>query len=226
MQISGLCIFINIFFSPHEVLQPFKVYNLQKLKQNTNKNISLTTFESQILINSSILPVAARVHPPLFLPVGTSKSQSWGQPQPGCWAVGTGPPATVRGRFGCTESPSGMTVWWTETWTHVTNQTHAGIRCAVRSKARPPYWVQGQDRRLVISAMLFPFCLAGSQEEQGLECEPFGGGLRPPLLGCFAGAGLAVLPSPGRWLRTYLVHRWLGSTWNSPLVGRVKATLL
>lgn len=82
MQISELCIFINIFFSPHEVLQPFKVYNLQKLKQNTNKNISLTTFESQILINSSILPVAARVHPPLFLPVGTSKSQSWGQPQP------------------------------------------------------------------------------------------------------------------------------------------------
>lgn len=66
MQISELCIFINIFFSPHEVLQPFKVYNLQKLKQNTNKNISLTTFESQILINSSILPVAARVHPPSF----------------------------------------------------------------------------------------------------------------------------------------------------------------
>lgn len=78
----GFAFLLTFFFSPHEVLQPFKVYNLQKLKQNTNKNISLTTFESQILINSSILPVAARVHPPLFLPVGTSKSQSRGQPQP------------------------------------------------------------------------------------------------------------------------------------------------
>lgn len=151
MQISGLCIFINIFFSPHEVLQPFKVYNLQKLKQNTNKNISLTTFESQILINSSILPVAARVHPPLFLPVGTSKSQSRGQPQPVVLGCGDRASSHCRGgRFGCTESPSGMTVSWTETWTHVTNQTHTGVRCAVRSKARPPYWVQGQDRRLVI----------------------------------------------------------------------------
>lgn len=78
----GLCIFINLFLFSSHGLQPFKVYNLQKLKQNTNKNISLTTFESQILINSSILPVAARVHPPLFLPAGTSKSQSYGWPQP------------------------------------------------------------------------------------------------------------------------------------------------
>lgn len=77
----GLCIFINIFFSSHG-LQPFKVHNLQKLKPNTNKNISLTTFESQILINSSILPVAARAHPPLFLPEGSSQSQSRGRLQP------------------------------------------------------------------------------------------------------------------------------------------------
>lgn len=86
------------------------------------------------------------------------------------------------------------------------------------SRAKTDAWL--------FSAVLFSFCLAGSQEEQGLECEPFGGGLRPPLLGCFAGAGLAGAAFPGRWLRTYLVHRWPGSTWNSPLVGRVKAMLL
>lgn len=85
MQMLGLCIFINIFFFSSHGLQPFKVYNLQKLKQNTTKNISLTTFESQILINSSILPVAAKVQPPpapLFLPVGTRKSHSQGWLQP------------------------------------------------------------------------------------------------------------------------------------------------
>lgn len=86
------------------------------------------------------------------------------------------------------------------------------------SRAKTDAWL--------FSAMLFPFCLAGSQEEQGLECEPFGGGLRPPLLGCLLVQGWQVLPSPGRGLRTYLVHRWLGSTWNSPIAGRVKATLL
>lgn len=56
------------------------------------------------------------------------------------------------------------------------------------SRAKTDAWL--------FSAMLFPFCLAGSQEEQGLECEPFGGGLRPPLLGCFAGAGLAGAACP------------------------------
>lgn len=56
------------------------------------------------------------------------------------------------------------------------------------SRAKTDAWL--------FSAMLFPFCLAGSQEEQGLECEPFGGGLRPPLLGCFAGAGLAGAAFP------------------------------
>lgn len=43
------------------------------------------------------------------------------------------------------------------------------------SRAKTDAWL--------FSAMLFPFCLAGSQEEQGLECEPFRG--RPkdlPLL--------------------------------------------
>lgn len=56
------------------------------------------------------------------------------------------------------------------------------------SRAKTDAWL--------FSAMLFPFCLAGSQEEQGLECEPLGGGLRPPLLGCFAGAGLAGAAFP------------------------------
>lgn len=56
------------------------------------------------------------------------------------------------------------------------------------SRAKTDAWL--------FSAMLFPFCLAGSQEEQGLECEPFGGGPRPPLLGCFAGAGLAGAAFP------------------------------
>lgn len=56
------------------------------------------------------------------------------------------------------------------------------------SRAKTDAWL--------FSAMLLPFCLAGSQEGQGLECEPFGGGLRPPLLGCFAGAGLAGAAFP------------------------------
>lgn len=61
----------------------------------------------------------------------------------------------------------------------------------------------------LFSAVLFPFCLAGSQEEQGLECEPFEGGLRPPLLQsfCWCGAGRHCLPWGGG-LRTYLVHWW------------------
>lgn len=86
------------------------------------------------------------------------------------------------------------------------------------SRAKTDAWL--------FSAVLFPFCLAGSQEEQGLECEPFGGGLRPPSLVDLLVQGWQVLPAPGRWLRTYLVHRWPGSTWNSPLVGWVKAMLL
>lgn len=186
----GLCIFINFFFLSSHGLQPFKVYNLQKLKQNTNKNISLTTSESQILINSSILPVAAIVHPPLFLPVGTSTSHSllyWGYVDRASSHCRTG------GKFGCTESPSGMTVSWTETWTHVTNQTHtqgsvvqSDLRLGLLagSRAKTDAWL--------FSAMLFPFCLAGSQEEQGLECEPFGGGLKDlSSFSCFAGAGPA-----------------------------------
>lgn len=56
------------------------------------------------------------------------------------------------------------------------------------SRAKTDAWL--------FSAMLLPFCLAGSQEGQGLECEPFGGELRPPLLGCFAGAGLAGAAFP------------------------------
>lgn len=80
------------------------------------------------------------------------------------------------------------------------------------------------------SAMLFPFCLAGSQEEQGLECEPFGGGLKDlPSFSRFAGAGPASAAFPGE---VGFGHTWCisgrrpGSTWNSLLVRRVKATLL
>lgn len=148
MQMLGLCIFINFFFLSSHGLQPFKVYNLQKLKQNTNKNISLTTSESQILINSSILPVAAIVHPPLFLPVGTSTSHSllyWGY--------------VDRASSHCR---TGGEIWlyrvsiWNDSImdrdldTCNKSDTHTGIRCAVTSKTRPPHWVQGQDRRLVI----------------------------------------------------------------------------
>ena len=76
------CFSVVVFFSSSHGLQPFKVYNLQKLKQNTNKNISLTTSESKILINSSILPVAAKVHPPAFPFRGDKQSPSRGRPPP------------------------------------------------------------------------------------------------------------------------------------------------
>lgn len=87
------------------------------------------------------------------------------------------------------------------------------------SRAKTDAWL--------FSAMLFPFCLAGSQEEQGLECEPFRGGLKDlPSFSCFAGAGPAGAAFPGE---VGLGHTWCiggrrpGSTWNSLLVGRVKA---
>lgn len=78
------------------------------------------------------------------------------------------------------------------------------------SRAKTDAWL--------FSAMLFPFCLAGSQEEQGLECEPFGGGLRPPLLSCFAGAGLAgaAFPRegaediPGAWVAGLYLEQSIG----------------
>lgn len=188
--------FLFVFFLSSHGLQPFKVYNLQKLKQNTNKNISLTTSESQILINSSILPVAAKVHPPAFPSCGVEQSPSQGWPLP---AVPGLCRATVRqGGFGCTEPPSGMTLWWTETWTHVTNQgsvvqSDLMLGLLPGSRAKTDAWL--------FSAMLFPFCLAGSQEEQGLECEPFRGRTKrppPPVVALLVG-GRQVLPSLGRW---------------------------
>lgn len=58
------------------------------------------------------------------------------------------------------------------------------------SRAKTDAWL--------FSTMLFPFGLAGSQEEQGLECEPFGGGLKDlPSFSCFAGAGQAGAAFPG-----------------------------
>lgn len=90
------------------------------------------------------------------------------------------------------------------------------------SRAKTDAWL--------FSAMLFPFCLAGSQEEQGLECEPFGGGLTDlPSFSCFAGAGPAGAAFPrevGSGHTWCLSGRRLGSTWNSLLVRRVKATPL
>lgn len=54
-------------------------------------------------------------------------------------------------------------------------QSHLKLSLLTGSRAKTDAWL--------FSAVLFPFCLAGSQEEQGLECEPFGGGTeRPPLL--------------------------------------------
>lgn len=98
-------------------------------------------------------------------------------------------------------------------------QSHLKLGLLTGSRAKTDAWL--------FSAMLFPVCLAGSQEEQGLECEPFGGGLKDlPSFSCFAGVGPASAAFPGE---VGLGHTWciggrqLGSTWNSLLVGRVKA---
>lgn len=86
------------------------------------------------------------------------------------------------------------------------------------SRAKTDAWL--------FSAMLFPFCLAGSQEEQGLECEPFGGGLRPPLLGCFAGAGLAGAAFPREVAEDIPGASVAGLYLEQSIVGKVKATPL
>lgn len=98
-------------------------------------------------------------------------------------------------------------------------QSDLKLSLLTRSRAKTDTWL--------FSAMLFPFCLAGSQEEQGLECEPFGGRLKDlPSFRCFAGAGQAGAAFPGK---VGLGHTWCiggrrpGSTWNSLLVRRVKA---
>lgn len=205
----GLCIFINIFFSSHG-LQPFKVYNLQKLKQNTNKNISLTTSESQILINSSILPVAAEVHPPClsFLQEQTKARHRDLAAACCAGAVRRGPAATVtRGGFWLYR----VSIWNDTTVdrdldTRNNSDTHRDPLCSqiltlgllTGSRAKTDAWF--------FSALLFPFWLAGSREEQGLECEPFRGGLKGfPSGSCFAGGGLAAAAFPGE---VGLGHTW------------------
>lgn len=69
------------------------------------------------------------------------------------------------------------------------------------SRAKTDAWL--------FSAMLFPFCLAAGQEKQGLECKPFRGRLRPPLIAllCWCEAGRCCLPWGGG-PRPYLVHWW------------------
>lgn len=69
------------------------------------------------------------------------------------------------------------------------------------SRAKTDAWL--------FSAMLFPFCLAAGQEKQGLECKPFRGRLRPPLISlrCWCEAGRCCLPWGGG-PRPYLVHWW------------------
>lgn len=205
----GFAFLLTFFFSSHG-LQPFKVYNLQKLKQNTNKNISLTTSESQILINSSILPVAAEVHPPClsFLQEQTKARHRDLAAACCAGAVRRGPAATVtRGGFWLYR----VSIWNDTTVdrdldTRNNSDTHRDPLCSqiltlgllTGSRAKTDAWF--------FSALLFPFWLAGSREEQGLECEPFRGGLKGfPSGSCFAGGGLAAAAFPGE---VGLGHTW------------------
>lgn len=97
-------------------------------------------------------------------------------------------------------------------------QSDLNLGLLTGSRAKTDAWL--------FSAVLFPFCLAAGQEKQGLECEPFGGRLRPPLISllCWCEAGRCCLPRGGG-PRPDLVHRWqaAGLYLQQSLVGRVKA---